>query len=58
MIMKDKTVTPLSENHIYLQVDVTNEYEVFYNIKQATSHLNTTLCHTVQYILMFAWIQK
>lgn len=54
MIMKDTTVTPLSENHIYLQVDVTNEYEVFYNIKQATSHLNTTLCHTVQYILMFA----
>lgn len=54
MIMKDKTVTPLSENHIYLQVDVTNEYEVFYNKKQATSHLNTTLCHTVQYILMFA----
>lgn len=56
--MKDKIVASLSENPIYLQVDVANEYEVCYNKKQANSHLNTTMCYTVQYIWMSWCIQK
>lgn len=35
-----------SENHIYLQRSVANEYEVFYNIKPANSNSNTLTSNT------------
>lgn len=44
-IMKDKTVASLSENHIYFQLGVANEYEVVYNFKkQANKHHNVLYC--------------